>query len=88
MNITLNNEQVELIQAKINSGKYQTIEQVINEALQLLEQRDREDQKWVQETRKKVDEAIEELRRGEGIDGELVIAQLQEKLQRSRQRQP
>jgi len=47
----------------------------------LLEQRDREDQKWVQETRKKVDEAIEELRRGEGIDGELVIAQLQEKLQ-------
>ncbi len=88
MNIILNNEQVELIQAKINSGKYQTIEQVINEALQLLEQRDREDQKWVQETRKKVDEAIEELRRGEGIDGELVIAQLQEKLQRSRQRQP
>lgn len=85
MNIILNNEQVELIQAKINSGKYQTIEQVINEALQLLEQRDREDQKWVQETRKKVDEAIEELRRGEGIDGELVIAQLQEKLQRSRQ---
>jgi len=83
MNIILNNEQVELIQAKINSGKYQTIEQVINEALQLLEQRDREDQKWVQETRKKVDEAIEELRRGEGIDGELVIAQLQEKLQRT-----
>ena len=87
MNITLKNEQAELIQQKINSGKYNNAEEVIGEALQLLEQRDREYQTWVEETREKVDVAIEELRRGEGIDGDVVVAQLKEKLRQARQEQ-
>jgi len=88
MNITLKPEQAELIQQKINSGKYNNIDEVIAEALQLLSQRDIEDETWVEETREKVDVAIEELRRGEGIDGDVVIAQLKEKLRQARQSQP
>ncbi|MDJ1169789.1 type II toxin-antitoxin system ParD family antitoxin [Roseofilum sp. BLCC_M154] len=84
MNVTLKSEQAELIQQQINSGKYQTPEEVIAEALQLLDRRDREYENWVEETRQKVDIAIEELRQGEGIDGEVVIAQLKDKLKQSR----
>ncbi len=87
MNITLKPEQSELIQQKLNSGKYNNAEEVIAEALQLLSQRDREYETWVEETREKVDVAIEELRRGEGIDGNVVIAQLKEKLRQARQQQ-
>ncbi|MEG4503117.1 type II toxin-antitoxin system ParD family antitoxin [Microcoleus sp. F6_B4] len=87
MNITLKPEQSELIQQKLNSGKYNNAEEVIAEALQLLSQRDREYETWVEETREKVDVAIEELRRGEGIDGNVVIAQLKEKLRQARQEQ-
>jgi len=85
MNVTLKSEQAELIQQQINSGKYQTPEEVIAEALQLLDRRDREYENWVEETRQKVDIAIEELRQGEGIDGEVVIAQLKDKLKQARQ---
>ncbi len=87
MNITLKPEQAELIQQKLNSGKYNNADEVITAALELLERRDREDRTWVEETREKVDVAIEELRRGEGIDGELVVTQLQEKLRQARQGQ-
>jgi antitoxin ParD1/3/4 len=88
MNITLKPEQSELIQQKLNSGKYNNAEEVIAEALQLLYQRDREYETWVEETRGKVDVAIDELRRGEGIDGDVVIAQLKEKLRQARLSQP
>ncbi|XWK90189.1 MAG: type II toxin-antitoxin system ParD family antitoxin [Phormidium sp.] len=87
MNITLKTEQAELIQQKINSGKYNNADEVIGEALQLLEQRDREYENWVEETREKVNVAQEELRRGEGIDGNIVVAQLKEKLHQMRQKQ-
>lgn len=85
MNITLKPDQAELIKQKLNSGKYNNPDEIIAEALQLLEQRDREYQTWVEETREKVDVAIEELRRGEGIDGDVVVAQLKEKLRQARQ---
>lgn len=35
---------------------------------------------WVKDTRQKVDVAIGEIERGEGLDGETVIAQLRQKL--------
>ena len=87
MNITLKTEQAELVQQKINSGRYNNAEEVIDEALQLLDQRDQEYENWVKETREKVDVAIEELRRGEGIDGDVVVAQLKEKLRQMSQEQ-
>jgi len=87
MNVTLKPEQAEFIQQKLNSGKYSNVDEVIVEAFRLLDERDRAYQKWVEETRQKVDVAIEELRRGEGIDGDVVVAQLKEKLRQARQEQ-
>ncbi|NJL42430.1 MAG: hypothetical protein HC856_11610 [Pseudanabaena sp. RU_4_16] len=39
---------------------------------------------WLEEVRNKVDIAIEQLDRGEGVDGESAIAQLKAKLQQRR----
>ena len=76
MNITLKPEQQRFIQAKLSSGKYATVDEVITEALQLLEQRDKHYQQWVEETREKVQVGIAQLERGEGIDGEEVFREL------------
>ncbi|MEG4184096.1 hypothetical protein QUA32_20285 [Microcoleus sp. Pol14D6] len=42
-------------------------------------------QEWVKETRSKVSTGIAQLDRGEGIDGEIVIARLQEKFRKMRE---
>jgi antitoxin ParD1/3/4 len=69
MNINLKPEEEQFIQAKLKTGKYETAYQVIVEALQLLEERDKHYEKWVEETQKKVAIGIAQLDRGEGIDG-------------------
>ena len=76
MNITLKPEQEALIHAKLQSGQYQTVDDVIQAALDLLDEQDKADEQWVIETREKVDEGIVSLERGEGINGETFINQL------------
>lgn len=87
MNITFKPEEEQLIQEKLKSGKYATAYEVIVEALRLLEERDKQYEKWVEETREKVAVGIAQLDRGEGIDGEVVIARLREKLQKAGENQ-
>ncbi len=87
MNIILKSEEEQLIQEKIKSGKYESAYEVIVEALRLLEERDKHYEKWVEETREKVAVGLEQLDRGEGIDGEVVIARLRDKLRKARENQ-
>lgn len=79
MNISLTPEQEKLIQEKLKSGKYSTIARVIDEALQLLEERDRQDENWSEETRQKVAVGSAETERLEKLDSEVVMAQLDDK---------
>ena len=58
---------------------------MISKALKLLLEWDKGYQNWVEETREKVDVAIEQLDRGEGIDGDIVISQLRDKLRQARE---
>ncbi|HLP88682.1 MAG TPA: type II toxin-antitoxin system ParD family antitoxin [Nostocaceae cyanobacterium] len=85
MNIQINPELAEIIQAQIATGKYTNPEDVISKALHLLVEWEKGYQQWLEETRKKVDIAIEQLDRGEGIDGEIVIEQLRDKLRQARE---
>lgn len=80
MDIILKPEQEQLIKAKVDSGKYTTVDEVIAEALQLLDKRDKHYQKWVEDTRQKVAIGLEQLDRGEGIEVQTVINQLKEKV--------
>ncbi|MFP4299355.1 MAG: type II toxin-antitoxin system ParD family antitoxin [Spirulinaceae cyanobacterium] len=84
MNITLNSEQQKFIQSQIKKGRYTDSQEVINKALELLEKQEQKYEQWLTETRQKVQVGIEQLERGEKIDGEVAIAQLQDKLKKMR----
>ncbi|MGL6344971.1 MAG: type II toxin-antitoxin system ParD family antitoxin [Waterburya sp.] len=79
MNITIKQELEKFIQQQIKSGKYESADRVIEEALNLLEKREQYDL-WVEEVREKIDIAATQLDRGEGVDGESVIEQMRQKL--------
>ncbi len=86
MNIQIKPELEQIIEAQIATGRYANPEDVISKALKLLLEWDKGYQNWVEETREKVDVAIEQLDRGEGINGEVVISQLRDKLRQARDR--
>ncbi|MEH2163240.1 MAG: type II toxin-antitoxin system ParD family antitoxin [Nostoc sp.] len=83
MNISLTPELEQLVKDRVSSGKYHSVSEVMGEALRLLEERDAcgglrqriRDQRLA-ELKAKIQVGIEELERGEGIDGEEVFAEL------------
>lgn len=79
MNITIKQELEKFIQQQIKSGKYESADRVIEEALNLLEKREQYDL-WVEEVREKIDIAATQLDRGEGVEVESVIEQMRQKL--------
>ena len=85
MNINLSSEQEQIIQSQIVRGKYTNIQQVIDYALKLLEKQDQNYEQWLDETRQKVKVGLEQLERGDKVDGEVVIAQLEAKFKRMRE---
>lgn len=87
MNIQLQPELEQIIQAQIATGRYANPEEVIAKALKLLSEWEKGREEWVEETRQKVEVAIEQLDRGEGIDGEVVVERLRSKLRRAREAQ-
>jgi antitoxin ParD1/3/4 len=82
MNVSLTLELEQFIKDKVNSGKYNSVSEVIGEALRLLDERDRFRDQRLAELKAKIKEGIEELERGEGIDGEEVFAEIEEDIRR------
>jgi antitoxin ParD1/3/4 len=83
VNITLTTEQAKVVQKKLQTGRYQSVEDIMVQAFQLLEEWEEEnlteDPEWVNNTRVKVDQAIESLAVNGGSDGETVVNQLLER---------
>jgi antitoxin ParD1/3/4 len=73
MSITLNTEQETIVADLIATGTFRTADEVIQVALTLLEREHHSYQAWVVQTRALVQEGIESLNRGEGVDGETVV---------------
>ncbi len=82
MNISLTSELEQLVNDQVNSGKYNSISEMIGEALRLLLERDRLQEERLAELKAKIRVGIEELDRGEGIDGEEVFAEIEEDIRR------
>ncbi len=81
MNITLSPEQEKFIKSQIARGNYQDVEQVIKEALTILEIINQEnDQKRLEELKEKIALGLEDVKQGNITDGELVFERLQERL--------
>ena len=85
MNIILSPEQEKFIQSQIAKGRYTNIQQAIDVALKLLEKQEQDYQEWLDETRAKVKIGLEQLEKGEKVDGEIVIAQLKQKFKQLRE---
>ncbi len=85
MNIKLKPEHEQFIQAQIATGKYAKPEEVVDIAFRLLEKLNSEYAQWIEETRQKVDVAIAELERGEGLDGETVVMEILERFRLARE---
>ncbi|MFN6484509.1 MULTISPECIES: type II toxin-antitoxin system ParD family antitoxin [unclassified Nostoc] len=73
MSITFSPEQKQIIQALLATGRFHSVDEVIQTALHLLAEETLSHQAWLEETRTKIDERIASLKRGEGIDGETFV---------------
>ncbi len=76
MTIFLKPEQEQFIQAQIETGKYIDAEEVVKEAFQLLEKRDRA----LDELRQKIAVGTEQIANGQVTEGEIVFSRLQQKI--------
>jgi antitoxin ParD1/3/4 len=85
MSIILKPEQEQFIQSQVQAGRFATAEEAIDVAISLLERLDEGYEEWVEATREKIEVGMAQIERGEVLDGETVIAQLQEKLNRARE---
>jgi antitoxin ParD1/3/4 len=80
MNVSLTPELEELVQKKIGSGQYHSASEVIRDALRLMEERDQAEaahKAWIRDA---IDAGLASLARGEGVDGETFMAQMDAEL--------
>jgi antitoxin ParD1/3/4 len=70
LNVSLTPELSRFIEGRLHSGKYQTASEVVREALRLLEARDRAPVADVTELRAEIELGLDQLRRGEAVDGD------------------
>jgi antitoxin ParD1/3/4 len=80
MNILLDPEQSAFIQTQLQSGQFSTAEAVIATALQIMATQQADYQAWLEETRVKIKEGMEDLERGNVVDGEAFMAELQQRI--------
>jgi len=85
MSISLTPAQERLIQTKLQSGKYHSVEEVLEMALRLLDEYDLADAEWVEEVRAKIDAAVEASTHTPPIDGETFVNQILERFQQANQ---
>ena len=82
MNLSLKAELEEFVQQEISKGKYATPNEVIEAALNLLNKQNSSD-RWAIEIGEKIDVAVAQIDRGEGLNGDEVFVSLRSKLLRT-----
>lgn len=81
MDVSFKPELERFIHSQVESGKYPSAADVILAGIQLPEERERIYQGRFEELRREVLIGVEQLDRGEVVDGEVVFQQLRDKLQ-------
>ncbi len=85
MSISLTPEQEHLVQSKLQTGKYQSAEEILEIALRLLDEYDRSEAEWVEDVRGKIDAEIAASKHTVAIDGERLINGILERFQQVNQ---
>jgi antitoxin ParD1/3/4 len=76
MNIHLKPEYEQFIRSQIANGQFATVDEVINEAVKLLENRANQ----LEELKRKIVLGTEQIKQGSVTDGEVVFERLQAKI--------
>ncbi len=79
MVIQLTADQENLIERKLQTGQYQSPEEILQIAFRLFEKYEAADAEWLEDTRMKVQEAYEE--KAPAVDGPAFIRELRQKIQ-------
>jgi len=85
MSISLTPHQERLIQKKLQTGKYNSVEEVLEIALRLLDEYDRAEAEWVEDVRGKIDAAIAISEQTPPIEGETFVNQILDRFKQQRQ---
>ena len=89
MDITLTPEQSQIVAQKLQSGRYQNMDDLFIQAFQLLDDWEEhsltESSDWIANTRTKVDAAISSRAANGGNDGETAVSQLLDKFRQARE---
>jgi antitoxin ParD1/3/4 len=80
LNVSLTPELEELIVDRVESGRYLSASEVVREGLRLLEERDRRREEALAGVRRKIEEGLDSLDRGERLDGETLLNELEQRL--------
>ncbi len=86
MNISLTPELKEFVDAKVEGGFYTSASEVVREGLRLLAEEHQIKELRRQEFRERVRVGLEELKRGEGVDGDAVFDRLTAELDEQEKR--
>ena len=81
MNVDLTPELEQLVQTRVNSGRYNSASEVVREALRLLEQRDKAVTLRKGEIRSQIEEGWQSATRGEFVDGDEVFDRIDAELE-------
>ena len=84
MSISLSPAQERPIQTKLQTGKYNSAEAVLEIALRLLDKYDLADAEWSEDVGEKIDAAISASAQTLPIDGETFVNQILERFQQKR----
>ena len=82
MNIHLTPELEQVVQGKVQSGRFNSASEVVGEALRLMEERDQVMALRREEIHQKIGAGLASLELGKGVDGESVFARIDVELDR------
>jgi antitoxin ParD1/3/4 len=84
MSITLKPEQEKFIQQQVALGRFNSADEVLESALQLLDEQYQDYESWIEEARVKIDVAKAQFEQGEVLPLETVMTRLQNKFRQAR----
>lgn len=84
MSISLTPDQERFVQSKLQAGKYDSAEEVLEIALRLLEEFDRAEAEWVETVRGKIDAAIAASEHTAPVDGETFVNGILDRFQQAK----
>jgi antitoxin ParD1/3/4 len=87
LNVSLTPELARFVDGQVQGGLYSTASEVVREGLRMLAERESIRLQRYEELRKKVRDGIDELDRGEGLDGDAVFDELERGLDELEKRQ-